>query len=369
MKKILLAFIPLLVAASLVAQVEPPNPTVAYEQPAVVNYDAREAMAPARMKATLADLRAQIEAKKLTFEVGYTTALDVPLAKLAGTRPPANLQEQIRQVNARAERLLKIDRDAMSAAQKRSVEMPVAAAACSPSAPAFSWVTAGKVTPVKDQDGCGSCWAFGSTAAFESSYAVRNGLLIDASEQDMLSCSGGGSCSGGWYAAVFNRMISNGIATEASYPYTASNSACKTTVARPYRAIAWGYVPGGTIPPVSAIKQAMCTHGGLVAAVLVTPLFQAYRSGVFNETAPNAGINHAVSLVGWDDSKQAWLLKNSWRDTWGMNGYMWIRYTSDNIGYAAAWVDARNVYYRIDPKLLETIDIPIKPYENVIPKP
>ena len=58
-------------------------------------------------------------------------------------------------------------------------------------------------------------------------------------------------------------------------------------------------------------------------------------------------LNHAVTLIGWDDSKSAWLIKNSWGTGWGdtcgfgtERGYMWISYTSDNIGYAAAWVQA-----------------------------
>jgi len=46
-------------------------------------------------------------------------------------------------------------------------------------------------------------------------------------------------------------------------------------------------------------------------------------------------------LIGWDDSKQSWLLRNSWSTTWGMGGYCWINYNSNNIGYGAIWCVAK----------------------------
>lgn len=85
----------------------------------------------------------------------------------------------------------------------------------------------------------------------------------------------------------------------------------------------------------------MCKNGPLAVAVNVTANFQSYTSGVFNEN-DNSGINHGVTLIGWDDNRNAWLIKNSWGTNWGDNGYMWINYNSNNIGYAAAWVKAKN---------------------------
>lgn len=47
----------------------------------------------------------------------------------------------------------------------------------------FDWRTYGKVTPVKDQGNCGSCWSFSSTAQYESAIAIAtNGTLYDLSE-------------------------------------------------------------------------------------------------------------------------------------------------------------------------------------------
>ena len=71
--------------------------------------------------------------------------------------------------------------------------------------------------------------------------------------------------------------------------------------------------------------------------------------------------------MGWNEAKGsegAWLIKNSWGTGWGKNGYMWITYGSNNIGYAAAWVDAR--------KFISSTPVnpePIPPTPPVYPEP
>jgi cathepsin L len=101
----------------------------------------------------------------------------------------------------------------------------------------------------------------------------------------------------------------------------------------------------GGLPAPAEIKRALCEHGPLAVAVRVNDAFQAYSGGVFNaqdKACKGDGkcVNHAVTIMGWDDSKQAWLVKNSWGTMWGEQGYMWIRYTSNDVGYGAAWVES-----------------------------
>jgi cathepsin L len=293
-------------------------------------YAQREQSAPASIQAKLSNLRRTIQQRNLSFEVGYTKALDVSLEKLAGTRIPANLPEIAHKQNA-------LTRDLLLKLKPRP---PEAVNACSASAPAFSWRDSGKVSDVQDQKACGSCWAFSAIGSYESSYLRRNPDHPDASEQQVLNCSNAGSCDGGWYGPVFEWMRTGGDTKRSVVSYVAAQNPCNNKVTVYYKSLLWGFVKDdGSVPGVPQMKQALCDHGAISVAVRATDLFQGYKSGVFNETDPGP-INHAVTLVGWDDPKQAWLLKNSWSTVWGMNGYMWISYNSNSVGYAAAWVDA-----------------------------
>lgn len=315
-------------------------------------YAERLNRATPQMKARIDSLAAQKTRENWSFEVGYTEAMDIPLEKLAGTVIPENVLEIATAQNKFAIEARKLDIEITK-------KLPPVVQVCTASNSQFDWTTKGKVTPVRNQGGCGSCWAFGAMGAYESSYAIRNNKLVDGSEQDALNCAtyangdDAGSCSGGWYDPVFNWMLGNTLATEATVPYTASNHAC-TSADGDYSAVAWGFVTEKqAIPTVNQLKAALCEHGALAIALRATSAFQGYTSGVFNQndTGP---VNHAVTLVGWDDTKQAWRIKNSWGTGWGESGYMWIKYTSNKVGYAAAWVDApRNSV--INPKVFDLV--------------
>lgn len=90
----------------------------------------------------------------------------------------------------------------------------------------IDWRTKGVVNPIKDQSGCGSCWAFGSTSAIESHVAINTGILPDLSEQNLIDCvyrsSNQDDCNGGWPSEAFDyiKNKAGGIANQTSYPYT-----------------------------------------------------------------------------------------------------------------------------------------------------
>jgi cathepsin L len=223
---------------------------------ASAQYETREAEAPKPVKQQLSALRKQAADAEWTFDVGYTTALDLEIEQIAGLVPPENWQAEASAQNALAVAMMD--------------EAPLELDGCEANAAAFNWADNGCVTPVKDQGACGSCWAFGTHGAFEGSYAVLNNhALVDTSEQQTLDCSGAGSCNGGWWA--FQYLIDHGTAAESSYPYAGSDGACPN-VDGTYWASTWGYVdPNAEIPSVEALKEALCSYGPIAIAVAVTP--------------------------------------------------------------------------------------------------
>jgi cathepsin L len=311
----------------------------------------RELSAPAAIKTRLDSIRADIKTKNLGFEVGYTEAMDKTLEQLCGLRVPADATARAQAQMSISAKMLSDEANAVAAHVKLvpsfKAVAPSSLATGGVSSSVFNWVSLGKVTPVKNQGGCGSCWVFGTTAAFESSWAIRNNQLIDTSEQDVLSCSstrpagnGNGSCNGGWMEWVAKTLAFQGTGTEGSKPYTGTNGTC-TAIARPYFASAWGFVAGTGQPTVAQLKAALVQYGVLSVGVMATPAFQAYTGGVFNQAV--GGLNHCVAIVGWDDTKGAWLIKNSWGTNWGLGGYMWIKYGANGIGSHAVWVQARAI--------------------------
>ena len=280
----------------------------------------------------------------------------------------AKLQEAVRKQKVISERLLKLDAEAQAAYLAPSQSKADLVPSPSPDAEKFDWRDRKKVTPVCDEGGCGSVWAFATIAAFESSYAILNNVPvdeIDASEQHLLNCSGAGSCSGGWWA--FEYLVSHGVTTEQRLPYRAEVQNCEE-LPGPYRAVAWGYVGDGatSIPSTIDLKKALCDHGPLAVAVRAAPSWLTYQNGVFSENDPGP-VNHAVLLVGWDNTKGtkgAWIIKNFWGTDWGQHGYMDIAYDTNSIGYGAAWVKAARTTYKPDFSKVREVIPDARPFED-----
>ena len=203
-----------------------------------------------------------------------------------------------------------------------------------------SLLTATAIPPVRQQGACGSCWAFATIAPMEFLLARRTGRAgIDLSEQQLVSCNRQGfSCAaGGWWA--FDDLRA-GAVPETCIPYAARDQPCPAPCGTPAAAVvdAWGYVaPDEGVPTVEALKAAVLEHGPVAIGIAVGNDFYTYRSGVFTADL-RAGINHAVTVLGWDDARGAWLIRNSWGSAWGIAGYAYVRYGVSAVGDGAAWV-------------------------------
>ena len=251
-------------------------------------------------------------------------------------------QEELRRKHEEKKRNDELNKASMA---ERNIPLSIAP---SLSLVSFGWNGATTSTIVQYQGICGSCWAFTSAAVYETGYLLKNGITLDVSEQAILDCAvdksgnDAGSCEGGWYGGVFDYLTTKGARLETEDPYKGKSGFCTSTAKTKYTAVKWGYIRRDAgIPSVQEMKEAIAKYGAIAATVKVTPAFQAYKSGIFDEHAAVSGpndVNHAITIVGWDDLKQAYLVKNSWGPNWGEKGYIWVEYGCNNIGYGAAWL-------------------------------
>ena len=209
----------------------------------------------------------------------------------------------------------------------------------------FNWCDNNGCTPVKNQGNCGSCWAFGTVGPLESNIKIKDGLTKDLAEQYLVSCNTDGwGCNGGWWAHDYHQWKipsgepDAGAVYEADFPYTASDSPCNPPHPHLEKITSWAYVGSSNgVPPTADIKQAIYDHGPVSAAVCVGTAFQNYSGGIF-QTNECTQVNHAIVLVGWNDTDGYWILRNSWGTSWGESGYMRIKYGTSAVGYAASYV-------------------------------
>ncbi len=192
------------------------------------------------------------------------------------------------------------------------------------------------VTPVRNQEGCGSCWAFASTAALESVTLISNrtpGVDLDLSEQVLVSCGGVGSCGGGYIDSVANFFKNTGLPVESCYPYTGTDGACSNACpgwqSSTYRISSWHYVATSS-PTLDALKAALYAYGPLVTTMSVYQDFFSYQEGVYQYVSGTLAGFHAVLLVGYDDIDQYFVVKNTWGTDWGESGYFRIAYSELN---------------------------------------
>jgi len=195
-------------------------------------------------------------------------------------------------------------------------------------AESVDWRERGAIGDVKNQGSCGSCWAFGTVAALESSTFLKTGTLPNCSEQQLVSCDTYDSgCNGGWLETVYNYISENGengIDTQASYPYTGKDDACQTDKTQDGQDVAATCTGHTNCPGEDALKDACANKGVIAIALHASVAFQLYAGGIFDDILCLLPVeaNHAVSVVGYNDAEQYWIVRNSWGASWGESGHI-----------------------------------------------
>jgi C1A family cysteine protease/putative hemolysin len=220
-------------------------------------------------------------------------------------------------------------------------------------------------TPVKDQGMCGSCWAFSSVGVAEATLNLATGdpnLDPDLSEEYLVTncASDAGNCAGGYLGRAMSFIRDEGIPDEACLPYqdgdrydgcSYGSSGCRADLCEyatdpecsdyrcSDRCVDWESrlktIDDYTYmyqPSKDAMKQALITYGPLAVAMNASA-GSFDQNGVFQ--CSESWRNHGVSIVGYDDAGEYWIVKNSWGSSWGPDNDGYFKVAYDNCGIQA----------------------------------
>lgn len=197
------------------------------------------------------------------------------------------------------------------------------------------------IHPIRNQQRCGSCWAFSASEVLSDRVAVATGKKSPVlSAEDLVSCDKGDmGCQGGQLPNAWNYIKETGLVTDACFPYTAGEGKAATCATKCVDSESFTRTKAKSayaINGVANMQKEIMTNGPIQVAFKVYKSFMTYKSGVYSkhfwELLPEGG--HAVKIVGWgtESGTDYWLVANSWDTTWGLDGFFKIKRGTNECG-------------------------------------
>jgi len=206
------------------------------------------------------------------------------------------------------------------------------------------WRDEGAVTDVKNQEQCGSCWAFSATESVESAALVQG--LADqfapfvGSPQELVSCDNVDSgCHGGLPEYAFAFLQKKPMETESDYPYEGYGDTCMFDSSEgKFKVDEIHQVTENGEGETTELTQYIQNKGPTSIGVAANDDWQTYVGGVMDvDTCPADRPDHAVQAVGVVLSAETpyWIIRNSWGADWGEDGFIRITYGDNTCNIAS----------------------------------
>lgn len=185
------------------------------------------------------------------------------------------------------------------------------------------WPTCTKT--VRNQGNCGSCWAFGTVQVLSDRFCI-NSVSVMLSVQHVIECEKDSMCcNGGYTDRAFKFLTTNGTVKDDALRYDANCAGCRNVSGTRY------YCKNNSIwygnpSNLDDIKNQIYNKGPITGQFNVYEDFMTYKSGVYKHTTGKLLGGHAIEVIGWgvESNTAYWLCKNSWGQTWGIEGFFKI---------------------------------------------
>ena len=194
-----------------------------------------------------------------------------------------------------------------------------------------------RISGVKDQGNCGSCWTYAATAALEGEmYFVNSKKGMSLSEQEYMECATSrDGCQGGWMEDCYTYSRNKDrIAPTSAAPYTGKDSRkCNYGNVENALVSSGVRVTGNTNIKGDADLLEFASKHIVSVAIKVSNKFMVYKSGVMVDNSCNKQPDHAVAVVGYgvEKGRKYWKVRNSWGVGWGDKGYIMMDREKENM--------------------------------------